>query len=128
MDNSVRLAAAIDAAMSYRGMAPADLSERLGVPVNSVRRWRRGETVPGTLSLQALADALDAPGELLIRPPASRAEAMAMMLAWDRRAAATPAPQPAVLTQQQVEADEPSEIAEATASRGDCGHQSIARG
>lgn len=82
-DNSARLAAAIDAAMSYRGVAPLDLAEELGVPVNSVRRWRRGETVPGTLSLQALAAALDVPGDLFVYPPATRGEAMAMMLRHD---------------------------------------------
>ena len=82
-DNSARLAAAIDAAMSYQHVPPKELARRVGAHVNSVRRWRRGETVPGTADLQAIAAALDAPGDLFMRPPTTRAEAMAMMLAHD---------------------------------------------
>ena len=42
-----------------RGLAPEDLAERLGVHPASLRRWERGERLPGPVHVRALAAALD---------------------------------------------------------------------
>lgn len=77
------LAAAIDAAMDYRGVSALELAQSVGVDRQTVYRWVLGHNKPGPVQLHAVADALDAPGDLFIRPPDSRGEAMAMMAAWD---------------------------------------------
>jgi transcriptional regulator with XRE-family HTH domain len=42
-----------------RGLAPDQVAERLGVHPASVRRWERGERLPGPVHVRALADALE---------------------------------------------------------------------
>lgn len=44
-----------------------DISEYIGVGVNAIYRWTRGETIPEITNLFALADLLNVPvGDLLV--------------------------------------------------------------
>lgn len=70
------------AILDYEGIDGEQLAERMGKSGPGVRKWLRGDAVPQRDNLVALADALDAPGELFVRPPATRDEVFAAMLAW----------------------------------------------
>lgn len=76
-----RLAIAFDAALFYADMTPDQLAAKLGKHVESVRRWRRGVTRIDPEDLLPVAEALDCPVELLLRPPATRAEALSAISA-----------------------------------------------
>jgi transcriptional regulator with XRE-family HTH domain len=80
---AARVAVALKAASYYRGLSTEALSNGLGVPVETVRQWMRGQTMPSAEHLAALTAALDVPGDLLMRPPATRERALAMIAAWD---------------------------------------------
>lgn len=91
-----RLGEALSAAMSYRQATPADVASGVGVSRDTVYRWTGGKHEMGLAEATRLADVLDAPGDLFIRPPASWGATMAMMAAYDelRRSDAPPAPSP----------------------------------
>lgn len=74
----------LDAVMDYRGIDSVALSARIGVNVETVRRWRRGVTIPSAEDLAGLVTALDVPIDLLLYPPATRGETMAAMVAWEQ--------------------------------------------
>ena len=78
-----RLGGALDAAMDYRGTTPRDLATNVGVSRDTIYRWMNGRTGMSATEAAAAAVALDAPGDLFLRPPESRERAMAMMAAWD---------------------------------------------
>jgi transcriptional regulator with XRE-family HTH domain len=78
-----RVAVAMKAAAYYRGMTAEDLADRVGVAVETVRRWMRADRGISAADAALVADALDAPSDLFIRPPESRERALAMMAAWD---------------------------------------------
>lgn len=95
-DYTHRVAVALQAAAYYRGMTTAQLAETVGVSVVTVRRWMRGERDMSISDASHLATVLDAPSDLLLRPPESRGAALAMMAAYDelRRSGAPPDPSP----------------------------------
>lgn len=95
-DYTHRVAVALKAAAYYRGMTTTELAEAVGVSVVTARRWMRGERDMSISDASHLADALNAPSDLLLRPPASREATMAMMAAWDELHgdASPPAPPP----------------------------------
>lgn len=79
--------------MYYRGVTAVALAGRIGVEPNTVGRWARGERRMSAEEAAALAQVLDAPSDLFMRPPASRESALAMMAAFDellRRPAGVP--------------------------------------
>jgi transcriptional regulator with XRE-family HTH domain len=77
------VAVAIRAAAYYRGMSTEDIAESVGMHIETVRRWMRGATALSAEDASKVARALDAPGEMFVRPPATRERALAMMQAWD---------------------------------------------
>jgi transcriptional regulator with XRE-family HTH domain len=78
-----RVAIALKAAAFYRSVTKAELAGRIGASVESVRRWMRAQRSLSAEDAAKLADALDVPSDLLLRPPATRERAMAMLTAWD---------------------------------------------
>jgi hypothetical protein len=78
-----RLGDALEAAMRYRNATPADVAAGVGVSRDTVYRWMGGKHEMGLAEATRLAEVLDAPGDLFIRPPESWAAAMAMMGAYD---------------------------------------------
>lgn len=78
-----RVRVTLDAVMDYRGLTPEELHRQTGAGIETVRRWRRGTTVPSAESVSLLALALDAPLDLLLYPPATRAAAMRAMVDHD---------------------------------------------
>lgn len=93
-----RLGVALDAAMYYREVDEPTLATLVDVDRATVYRWLRGVTAMSAEHAAAIATALDAPSDLLLRPPATRGEALAMMAAYDevrgRPAGPPPAPSP----------------------------------
>lgn len=83
VDYAAHVAAAIKAAAYYRELDPEKIAARMGVHVETVRRWMRGQNLPTAEDFAQLAEVLDAPGDLFMRPPASRDRALAMMATWD---------------------------------------------
>lgn len=84
--------AALGAAMYVREMEPDDLGAAVGVDVQTVRRWLRGESSPSGANLLAILAALDAPNALLADPPLTRGEALALMVAHDQARRRPPRP------------------------------------
>ncbi len=80
-----RFAVALDAALYYRGRTMADLAAALGLDVETVRRWRRGDNTPKLAEVARIADVLGVPDALLLRPPADRARALALIADHDDR-------------------------------------------
>ena len=74
---------ALEAALFYRALDRHALAERIGVSYETVRRWAAEETQMSRDDVELVADALDIPGELLVRPPSTRERALAMIAAWD---------------------------------------------
>jgi transcriptional regulator with XRE-family HTH domain len=87
-----RVAVALKAAAYYRGLGTDDLAQRIGVHVETVRQWMRGQSAPSAEHLAALSTVLDVPGDLFMRPPESRERALAMVAAWDALREAGPPP------------------------------------
>lgn len=79
----MRLGVIIDAACYYRGVTTAQLAAKLAVSEETVRRWRRGETKLRMDQAQELVSVLRLPGDLLLRPPATRERALALIAAYD---------------------------------------------
>lgn len=79
----LRARTALRAAAYYRGLTNADIATAVGVAENTVGRWMRGERRMSAAEAAALLEALDAPSDLLGRPPATRERALAMMAAYD---------------------------------------------
>lgn len=61
----------------------AQLAHATGVSEETVRRWRRGDTKLRMDQAQALVRVLRVPGDLLMRPPATRERALALIAAYD---------------------------------------------
>ena len=80
---ATRLGTALKAALLYREVTTEELAARAGVSVESVRRWVRGDTNMSAADASTVADVLDVPAELLLRPPTSRAALFGMLSAWD---------------------------------------------
>lgn len=82
-DMNARMGEALRAGMYYRDVTPEQLATRIGKSMEQVRRWTRGEYGLKADVVVAIADALDVPTDLLLRPPASREEALAICATWD---------------------------------------------
>lgn len=84
-----RSASALRAALRYADMDATALAARIGYNAETVRRWVRGDTEIRANALSAVADALDVPIDVLVRPPATADEALMQIAAWRgvRRAA-----------------------------------------
>ena len=91
-DFSHRVGAALRAAAYYRDESTDDLAAAVGVSVETVRRWMRGDHLPSIEDVARLVKALDAPSDLSLRPPETRERALAMMAAWDGLRGAEPPP------------------------------------
>lgn len=78
-----RVATTVDALMDYRGLDNGALARLLSVNIETVRRWRRGDTAPSAEDIGRLAVALNAPLELLLYPLATREAVFAAMVAYD---------------------------------------------
>ena len=93
---AVWVAVAMKAAAYYRSVSTEELADRIGVHVETVRRWMRAQNVLSAEDASLVASALDIPGDLLMRPPESRERALAMIAAWDglRGDGLPPAPPP----------------------------------
>lgn len=78
-----RLGTALKAALLYRDMTTEQVAAAAGVSVESVRRWVRGDTNISAEDAARLAEVLDLPAELILRPPTSRPAMFAMLQAWD---------------------------------------------
>lgn len=89
-----RMRRALDAAMYYREVDADALASRIGVDRSTIHRWLRGDTVMSAAHASAVATALDAPSDLLLRPPETRERALAMMAAWDELRLGAPPPDP----------------------------------
>jgi AcrR family transcriptional regulator len=91
-----RLGDALEAAMRYRNATPANVAAGVGVSRDTVYRWMGGKHGMALAEAARLAEILDAPSDLFIRPPGSWGAAMAMMGAWDevRGRPAGPSPDP----------------------------------
>ena len=87
---AARAGRALDAAMYYRGMEINDLAVAIGVNRGTLYRWIRGETDMSAAHAAAIIEALDAPPEILVRPPETRERALAMMAVYDELRAAAP--------------------------------------
>lgn len=80
---NARMGEALRVAMFYRNVSVEQLAVLVKRSSEQVRRWSRGEYGLKADVVVAIADALDVPTDLLLRPPASREEALAMIAAWD---------------------------------------------
>ncbi len=49
------LAALIDDAINSKGMTSKQLAESIGVSMETVRRWRKGENLPSRVGIEAMA-------------------------------------------------------------------------
>jgi transcriptional regulator with XRE-family HTH domain len=93
-DYASRIGQALDAALYYRGVEIGDLADRIGVNRATIYRWLRGETDMSAAHAAAIVETLDTPPELFVRPPETRARALAMLAAYDalREAGSSPGP------------------------------------
>ena len=73
----------LDAGLYARTLDTGDLSAAVGVDVQTVRRWLRGESHPTGSHAISVLRALDAPPRLLDEPYLTRGEALALMVAHD---------------------------------------------
>lgn len=70
-----RFAAHLQALLDARGLSTAAFAKSVGVGEPTVRKWLRAESVPETLDLERIGQALDLPGHpfpdyRMILPPA----------------------------------------------------------
>lgn len=77
-----RSAAALRAALRYAGTDATELAGRIGYSAETVRRWARGTTEIRASAIASVADALDIPSDVLVRPPATGDEALLLIAAW----------------------------------------------
>ena len=71
-------------AMEVRGVTATKLAEGIGADRRTVWRWLRGDAPMSLADASRIAEMLDLPGDLLIRPPATRDGALAMIAEHDR--------------------------------------------
>lgn len=64
--NMQKVGKQIEELRKSKGMTQSDLGERLGVTFQAVSKWERGETLPDTLTLVPLANALDTTVDFLL--------------------------------------------------------------
>lgn len=69
------------AILDFDGIDARKLAERMGRNEGVIGKWVRGEARPAFESMVQLADALDAPVDILVRPPATRYLLFLQMLA-----------------------------------------------
>ena len=53
------LATLIDDAINTKGMTSKQVSEAIGVSMETVRRWRKGENLPSRVGIEAMAIVID---------------------------------------------------------------------
>jgi transcriptional regulator with XRE-family HTH domain len=87
-----RLGVALDAAMYFRGHDETAVAALVGVDRATIYRWLNGHTAMSAGHAARLAEVLDAPSDLFLRPPETRERALSMMAAWDELRAADPPP------------------------------------
>lgn len=69
--------------MYYRGLDESEMAALVNVNRATVYRWRAGTAVMSAAHAAAVAETLNAPSDLFLRPPETRERALAMMAAWD---------------------------------------------
>lgn len=82
-DYATRLGLVVRTARYFREISREQLGESTDFNPETIARWERGDvTVPG-YALGRLADALHLPADLLLDPPATRAEVLVRIAAYD---------------------------------------------
>ena len=70
--------------MEARGVTAARLAEGIGAARRTMWRWLRGDAPMSLADASRIAEMLDLPGDLLIRPPATREGALEVIADHDR--------------------------------------------
>jgi transcriptional regulator with XRE-family HTH domain len=78
-----RFGTTLSVVMDFRDVSPGDLADAIGSSRDTIYRWQSGQHAPTTDLMVRLAAELDAPGDLFLRPLASRGQVFGVMGAWD---------------------------------------------